>query len=90
MYEYNCIVLYIYCLVRVESVAKQRTNGSSGSARIGAEKEQLESVNWEQLRARVRGVRWRRQEHDSTEEAVDARSVASLVSRPGSTRSQKN
>ena len=81
---------------KLESAVKQWTNGSGRSGRVGVEveKKQLVSANWEQLRTRVRGVRWRRQERDdSTEEADATRSVAPLVtreSRPGSTRSQNN
>ena len=79
----STIVLYMYCL-------KATNEWFERECARGAEKQQLESVNGEQLLARVRGVRWRRQERDSAEETADARSVASLVSRPGGTRSQKN
>lgn len=80
------------------SAARQLESGSSATVNpwagegLGSESERLEhskKMNEEDVHDMVRGVRWRQQQRGSTD-ALDTRSVGSLVSRPGTgTRSQK-
>ena len=85
---------------RAGSAAKQPESGSSATVNpwagpgSGSESEQLgraKTVNVDDVHDIVRGVRWRQQQEErGSTEAVDTRSVASLVSRPGTgTGSQK-
>lgn len=80
---------------RMGSGVRPLRSGSSLSPRVGPSAERhvgpkSESGNADPMLDMVRGVRWRREERGSADEAVDSRSVASLVSRPETGHSKKN